>query len=149
MLRPLLLLLPVLLVADTFLVGVSGSFLRLAGPELDTAGAGAGETQSGLFGGLSSLSADCSEAETEPRERGSCGDLEDTEEKEGEGDLCAPEDTGDTEAGDNVRGAAGSEQLFPPLCSENRRVFAKKLGLEFLKQGELGGTGGRGSLAGL
>ena len=149
MLRPLLPLLPV--VADTFLVGVSGSFLRLAGPELDTAGAGAGagDTQSGLFGGLSSLSADCSEAETEPRERGSCGDLEDTEEKEGEGDLCAPEDTGDTEAGESVRGAAGSEQLFPPLCSENRRVFAKKLGLEFLKQGELGGTGGRGSLAGL
>ena len=149
MLRPLLLLL--LLVADTFLVGVSGSFLRLAGPELDTAGAGAGagDTQSGLLGGLSSLSADCSEAETEPRERGSCGDLEDTEEKEGEGDLCAPEDTGDTEAGESVRGAAGSEQLFPPLCSENRRVFAKKLGLEFLKQGELGGTGGRGSLAGL
>ena len=145
MLRPLLVLL-LLLVQDTFLVGVSGSFLRLAGPELDTAGAGAGagDTQSGLFGGLSSLSADCSEADTEPRERGSCGDLEDTEEKDGEGDLC-----GDTEAGESVRGAAGSEQLFPPLCSENRRVFAKKLGLEFLKQGEAGGTGGRGSLAGL
>ena len=143
MLRLLVLL---LLVVDTFLVGVSGSFLRLAGPELDTAGAGAGagDTQSGLFGGLSSLSADCSEAETEPRERGSCGDLEDTEEKDGEGDLC-----GDTEAGESVRGAAGSEQLLPPLCSENRRVFAKKLGLEFLKQGEAGGTGGRGSLAGL
>ena len=43
MLRPLLvLLLLLLLVQDTFLVGVSGSFLRLAGPELDTAGAGAG-----------------------------------------------------------------------------------------------------------
>ena len=145
MLRPQLLGL-LLLVVDTFLVGVSGSFLRFAGPELDTAGAGAGagDTQSGLFGGLSSLSADCSEADTEPRERGSCGDLEDTEEKDGEGDLC-----GDTEAGESVRGAAGSEQLFPPLCSENRRVFAKKLGLEFLKQGEAGGTGGRGSLAGL
>ena len=70
--------------------------------------------------------------------------MEDTEEKDGEGDLC-----GDTEAGESVRGAVASEQLFPPLCSENRRVFAKKLGLEFLKQGEAGGTGGRGSLAGL
>ena len=35
-----------------------------------------------------------------------------------------------------------------PLCSENL-LAEKKLGFEFLKQGELGGTGGRGSLAGL
>ena len=34
------------------------------------------------------------------------------------------------------------------LCSENRRA-EKKLGFEFLKHGEFGGTGGLGSLAGL
>ena len=34
------------------------------------------------------------------------------------------------------------------VCSEKRRAD-KKLGLEFLKHGELGGTGGLGSFAGL
>lgn len=68
--------------------------------------------------------------------------------KEGEGDFCAPE--GDTEAGDSVLELTQSEVTDLQLlaASENRRA-EKKLGFEFLKHGEFGGTGGFGSLAGL
>lgn len=70
----------------------------------------------------------------------------DDEVKEGEGDFCAPE--GDTEAGDSVLELTQSEDLQLLAASENLRA-EKKLGLEFLKHGEFGGTGGLGSLAGL
>ena len=81
------------------------------------------------------------------RERGSWGEDLEEEGKEGEGDFCVPE--GDTECGESVLELTGSEVTdLQPLCSENLRA-EKKLGLEFLKQGELGGTGGLGSLAGL
>ena len=123
-------------------VGVSGSFLLFAWPWPP----GEEKGGSGLLGGLSQLSADWSETEP-PWERGSWGeDLED-EVKEGEGDFCAAE--GDTECGDSVLELTVSEVTdLQPLCSENL-LAEKKLGFEFLKQGELGGTGGRGSLAGL
>ena len=67
----------------------------------------------------------------------------DDDEKQGEGDLC----DGDTDIGDKVLDAAVSGILLE-VCSEKRRA-EKKLGFEFLKHGELGGTGGLGSLAGL
>ena len=143
-----------LVLLDIFcFVGVSGSFLLFAWPwppgeEKGASRGPPGEEKggSGLFGGLSQLSADWSDTEP-PWERGSCGeDLED-EVKEGEGDFCAAE--GDTECGDSVLELTVSEvTALQPLCSENL-LAEKKLGFEFLKQGELGGTGGRGSLAGL
>ena len=132
-----------LVLLDIFcFVGVSGSFLLFAWPWPP----GEEKGGSGLFGGLSQLSADWSGTEP-PWERGSWGeDLED-EVKEGEGDFCAAE--GDTECGDSVLELTVSEVTdLQPLCSENL-LAEKKLGFEFLKQGELGGTGGLGSLAGL
>ena len=97
---------------------------------------------SGLLGGLSVLSVDWSEVEA-PRDLWSWGDDLEDEEKQGEGDLCE----GDTDIGDKVLEAAVSVILLE-VCSE-KRLAEKKLGFEFLKQGELGGTGGLGSLAGL
>ena len=68
--------------------------------------------------------------------------------KEGEGDFCVPD--GDTEAGDSVLELTGSEVTdLQPLAASENLLAEKKLGLEFLKQGEFGGTGGLGSLAGL
>ena len=57
---------------------------------------------------------------------------------------------GDTDIGDRVLDEAVAESvtLLLGFCSENL-LEEKKLGLEFLKHGELGGTGGLGSLAGL
>ena len=70
------------------------------------------------------------------------------DENDGEGDLCVLE--GDTDIGDRVldEAVAVSEHLLLAFCSENLRE-EKKLGFEFLKHGEFGGTGGFGSLAGL
>ena len=57
---------------------------------------------------------------------------------------------GDTDIGDRVLDEAVAESvtLLLGFCSENL-LEEKKLGLEFLKQGEFGGTGGLGSFAGL
>ena len=78
----------------------------------------------------------------------SCGEDLEEDENEGDGDLWVLD--GETDIGDNVLDEAVAESvtLLLGFCSENL-LEEKKLGLEFLKQGEFGGTGGLGSLAGL
>ena len=123
-----------LLLANFGLIGgVSGSFLRaVRGTGEQWTLAGDMEQGSGLLGGLSELSVDWREldAAMAPRDLWSWG--EDLDDREGDGDWCWQ--------GDNVLW----DRLLPLsqllLCSENRR-HEKKLGLEFLNDGELGGLG--------
>ena len=66
--------------------------------------------------------------------------------KEGEGDFWVPD--GDTEAGDSVLELITQSEVvtdLQPLAASENLLAEKKLGLEFLKHGELGGTGGLGS----